>query len=244
MTTVTPGGVAPAHHHRFAWAAGLVALALVLTVAGLVALSALKDDGPTTSSTTLTGSGTPAQETRAVPAFAAVELVAANEVNVRVGSKQSVVVLGDDNVLPHVTTEVEDGTLVIGADRSFETKTPLTVAVTVPALTAAALSGSGRVTVDGVRAERFEATLLGSGALTVNGTAETLDAELSGTGQLTLYDLVAANVKAVVSGAGQLSVNATSSLDAAVSGAGQIVYTGSPEHVTQDVTGAGTVTPG
>ena len=49
-----------------------------------------------------------------------------------------------------MTTEVRGGALVIGADRSFSTVTPMTVEVTVPALDGATLAGSGQMTVDGV----------------------------------------------------------------------------------------------
>ncbi len=43
---------------------------------------------------------------------------------------------------------------------------------------------------------------------------------------------------------GLIVVTATGSLDAAVRGSGAIVYHGDPKHVTQNVTGSGSITTG
>jgi hypothetical protein len=242
MTTVTPTSDSPPHR-RGLWIAAAIASMLVLALLGVVALDQIGDDGSTTGTTVLVGSGTASSETRAVPPFNAIVLAGSNTVTVHVGGTQEVVVRGDDNVVPHVTTEVREGTLVIGADRSFQTAEPLTVEVTVPGLVDARLAGSGQVTVEGVDADVFGATLPGSGVLRVSGSTDRLSAELSGSGQLVLDELDANDVEAVVSGSGQLRVHAARSLDANVSGAGQIVYTGDPSTVTSKVTGTGTVTP-
>jgi Putative auto-transporter adhesin, head GIN domain len=51
-------------------------------------------------------------------------------------------------------------------------------------------------------------------------------------------------VQAVVSGSGLIQVTATTSLDAAVPGDGEIVYSGNATQVTTSVTGTGTITRG
>ena len=57
-----------------------------------------------------------------------------------------------------------------------------------------------------------------------------------------LTRLVATNVRADVSGSGSIFVTATESLDASVSGSGAILYTGSPQDVSRNVTGSGAIT--
>lgn len=239
MTSAT----APTHHvSRLALIVGAL---LVAAVTAAVTLLVLRDGGSeATSSTVVQGSGVAASETRSLPAFQAVQLAGSNQVAVRVGEPQSVVVTGDDNLLALVTTEVRDGALVIDSDGSFSTEKPMSVEVSVPSLGAVALSGSGVVTVEGVDAEKLVARLPGSGLLVVDGTTERLDAELTGSGRLLLAELVAQDATAVVSGSGQIEVHATRRLDATVSGSGTITYRGDPAMVTQRVTGSGVIVPG
>jgi hypothetical protein len=60
---------------------------------------------------------------------------------VRVGSRQSVVVRGDDNLLDRVVTRVRDGELTIAGRGNFATTRRMGVDVTVPVLDDVALTG-------------------------------------------------------------------------------------------------------
>jgi hypothetical protein len=191
------------------------------------------------------GSGVPATEVRDVAAFDGVDLAGSNNVVIRVGGKRSVVVRADDNLLARVTTEVRAGRLVIANTAgSFTTRSPMSVEVTVPTLTALTLSGSGNIVVSGVRADRLSVTLPGSGTLTGSGTAARLDVAVGGSGTVQLTRLAASDVRAVVSGSGSIFVTATGSLEASVSGSGSILYAGAPRDVTKSVTGSGAITEG
>ena len=177
------------------------------------------------------------------PRSTASSCAGSNNVVIRAGEKQSVVVRADDNLLDRVTTEVQSGTLVIAnVPGSFTTKSPMSVVVTVPTLNALTLTGSGNVVVDGIEAESLEVALPGSGTLTGSGAATRLDVTVSGSGIVQFARLVANDVRAVVSGSGSIFITATKSLDAAVSGSGAILYAGSPQDVTKSVTGSGAIT--
>jgi hypothetical protein len=115
------------------------------------------------------------------------------------------------------------------------------VDVTVPSLAWAGLSGSGVVSIDGVRAGRFGVDVPGNGVLRVSGTATRVDAKLGGSGDVQLQDLRARDVTAVVAGSGRLQVQATRSLDASVTGVGAIFYGGHPANVAKNVTGTGAI---
>ena len=125
-----------------------VLAAAVVSLATIVGV--LLARGGTTSGSGLQGSGLAASQARAVAAFHGLNLAGANNVTVVVGRPQSVVVRADNNLLSHVTTQVTDGTLVIGNSGNFSTRTPMSVDVSVPALTALALTGSGQITVTGI----------------------------------------------------------------------------------------------
>lgn len=188
------------------------------------------------------GSGVAVTQSRTVPEFTELDAAGAGDVSVRVGGEQAVVVTADDNLIDRITTEVEGRTLMLGARGSFTTELPVTVQVTVPALDAVMLTGTGVVTVEDVDTEELTVHMPGTGRLVIHGTADLLDVELSGSGNVELEDLVARDAVATLSGFGRLHVHSTRSLNAAVSGTGMIVYSGDPTDVTQHVTGVGAVT--
>jgi hypothetical protein len=242
--TVAPTPVHPGRgEHRTRWVLAAVAAFLLggLTVALLYESDVF---GGSPSSSTQ-GSGVSVTQARAVAPFTGVELAGSNNVVVRVGQEQSVLVRADDNLIDRVTTEVHSGTLVIGnTPGSFSTKSPMSVEVTVPTLDALTLAGSGNIVVEGIEAQSLRVDLPGSGTLTGTGTATRLDVTVGGSGVVQFTRLVANDVQAAVSGSGSIFVTATKSLHASVSGSGAILYAGHPQHVTRSVTGSGAITGG
>jgi len=236
-----PGGQ---HRPRRVLGAALAFLLGALTVLTLYHFDVLGGTSDTAGSAT-EGSGVAATQAREVAAFQSVDLAGSNNVVIRVGEKQSVVVKADDNLLDRVTTEVQSGKLVIAnAPGSFTTNSPMSVEVGVPSLDTLTLSGSGNIVVTGVEAKSFDVNLPGSGTLTGDGSATRLDVTVDGSGMVQLTRLVATNVQAGVSGSGSIFVTATESLDASVSGSGAILYAGSPPNVTSNITGSGAITGG
>ena len=221
----------------------IVAVAAAVIIAAAM-VAALLAHGGGSSGSGIQGSGIAVAQMRTVPGFSSLELAGSNDVTVVVGAPQSVMVHADSNLVSHVTTKVVGGTLVIADTGSFTTRTPMSVEVSMPSLTALNLSGSGQLSVTGIRASQLTATVSGSGMLYAAGTATRLDVTLSGDGLAQLNQLTASEVHAVVTGSGLIQVTATTSLDAAVPGTGAIVYSGNPPQVTSSVTGIGTVTRG
>ena len=220
---------------------GLRWLAVVVLVSAVIIATLIARSTDFGSSSTLQGSGVAVRQARTVAAFTAVDLAGSNNVTIQVGRGRSVVVRADDNLVRHVTTHVKAGTLVIDNTGSFSTKTPMTVAISVPRLTALRLSGSGTVVAHGIAAARFTVDLSGSGTVRAGGRATRLAATLGGSGQEELVALVARDVRAVVAGSGEIRATASDRLDATVSGSGAIDYAGNPGHVRTRVTGSGTI---
>jgi hypothetical protein len=212
---------------------------LALLAVGVVLL--VRHDADSSNSGVTRGSGVVATQARHVPAFTGIELAGGNNVIVHVGGKQSIVVRADDNLLRRVTTRVDAHDLVIDTPGSFTTKSPMSVEVTVPSLTAVALTGSGNVVVAGLHAPRLNVTVPGAGVVRASGVADQLRVTLGGSGDVQLDQLASHDVTAVVSGSGRIVVTATRSLDASVPGSGAIFYSGDPTKVTTSVTGSGAV---
>ncbi len=241
--TVAPTSVQPSgEQHRRTRSVILAIVALL--VGGLTVALLYRSDvfGGSSNSTTV-GSGVPATQARSVTPFRSIDLAGSNNVVIRVGGKQSVLVRADDNLLDRVTTEVQSGELVIAnTPGSLTAKSPMSVEVNVPTLTALTLTGSGNIVVDDIRAENLKVRLPGSGTLTGSGTATRLDVTVSGSGAVQFTRLVANDVSAGVSGSGSIFITATKTLDASVSGSGVIIYVGNPQDVTKSVTGSGAIT--
>jgi hypothetical protein len=239
MTTTAPSFRTPPTDapHRMRSPALLAAAAIAITLLVIVvAVADLTHDGSTV------GSGVSASQARTLPPFSAVDLAGTNEMTVQVGTRQRVVVRADSNLLAKVITDVRSGVLVVADHGSFTARRPMSVLVTVPSLRAVTLSGTGYLTVHGVRTTAFTVRLSGDGAVTVSGTADRVDASITGTGYLDLASLIARDAAIDIQGTATATVDASRSLDATIVGTGSIIYGGHPAQVTKKITGSGLIT--
>jgi hypothetical protein len=174
----------------------------------------------------------------------------------------SLEVISDDNLLPLVKTEITGTRLRVFVDRNVSTNVGITIKATTPTLKA--LEGSGATTsnVTGVEVETFGLDLSGastcnvacevnsmrvdlSGASQCNltGKVERLSIDSSGASRVDATTLTAKVVEADLSGASTADVHVSDELTAKASGASTLRFVGSPEKLTQTVTGAATVRP-
>jgi hypothetical protein len=220
----------------------LGAIGLLLLAAILVMLLVDRVFFAHTSTPAGTGSGVASTQARPASRFTAVDLAGFNNVVVRAGARQSVVVHADSNLLTRVTTRVRAGRLVIGTTPgNLAAKSPMYVVVTLPSVEAITLRGAGNITVSDLDSRRLTVRLPGAGMVRATGRATRLDVTISGSGTALLGRLVARDVKAGVSGDGSIMVTATHRLDARVSGTGTILYAGNPAQIARRVTGDGTI---
>jgi hypothetical protein len=94
--------------------------------------------------------------------------------------------------------------------------------------------------VSNLVADEFAYKLGGSADFKASGTVGRLDLELLGSGEIDTRELVANDVYVEIAGSGHADVFAKESLEAVVSGSGDIRYYGDPAHKSTSVTGSGT----
>ena len=188
-----------------------------------------------------TGSGTMKLEKRSVPAFAAVDVSGAYEVEIVVQQEQTLEVEGDDNLLPLIKTEVKNGVLNINNEKGFSTKHRLRVRISVPSLDAVSTSGASNIVASNVKSDDFKIDASGAGKMQISGETKTLEVDISGAGEIDAKDLRAQKVSINSSGAAQADVYASEELNADVSGAGNVNYYGNPKTVNEDRSGAGSI---
>jgi Putative auto-transporter adhesin, head GIN domain len=215
-------------------------LFLILVFAALVLSSCMFiPDVPAT----VIGSGNVVSETREATGFTSVSLDGAEDVNIKFGDAESVVITGEDNIIFLIETNVQNHQLVIKTkpQMTYVAKKPITIDVTVVALDQVALNGSGNMNVSGYTGNSLTVGLDGSGNMILDGTADNLKITLGGSGNIEADQLQAKSATAVLNGSGNIMVYASDSLDATVSGSGNIRYSGNPAHVNKNVSGSGSI---
>jgi hypothetical protein len=103
------------------------------------------------------------------------------------------------------------------------------------------ISGSGDVDVSGAIAGTLAFDISGSGKCEATGTAQRVEAEITGSGKVLAGDLQVAQCKVRISGSGNVEINVKESLDAKISGSGDVRYRGNPSHVNANSSGSGSV---
>jgi hypothetical protein len=218
----------------------LLVLAIGLVVAagcGTVSvISNLSSDG-----NQVRGSGKVTTVTRPVGSFKSVQLDGSLDADITVGKQTALKISGDDNIVPLVKTEIRGDTLRIYVDGSYSTHNPLKISFAMPELKAAALNGSGDLAIHAFRGKELKLELKGSGDLMAEGSADTLFTSIMGSGDLHLFRLPARNVHISIHGSGDAEVNASSSLEAAIAGSGDISYKGRPKSVKPAIAGSGDI---
>ena len=188
------------------------------------------------------GSGNVVTQTRDVADFDKVKLIGSPDVSIKAGDEFSVKVTTDDNLQANITTEVKNGALVVGSQGMYSTNSGVKIAITMPELVEAKVSGSGDLEFDGFQSESFTASISGSGSIKGSGSAKTLSAKISGSGDIELGKFETEATTVSISGSGDVEVNATKSLDAKISGSGDIKYVSHDDlKVSKKIAGSGDV---
>lgn len=224
-------------------------------LAGILLLSGCGDDG-------VEGNGERTEEVRETATFSRIRSNCELDVEAVQADETSVVVSIDSNLQHLVTTRVEDDTLYIDTDDEVEdTVDGPHIRVTLPSLSAAKLSGSGRMAfwfgeleapvdlyLSGSGALRFEGTapavnafLSGSGSMKLEGETSELQVKLSGSGSVRAQTLAAESARIDLDGSGDVSAYASQSASVSLSGSGDVDLYGDASLKDYDVSGSGDV---
>jgi hypothetical protein len=206
------------------------------------------------------GSGVVVSESREVSGFDEIVLQGSGIVRVEVTGTDSLTIEAEENLLDYLTSDVDNGRLELGSNRSISPTEQIVYTITASSLQALDVFGSGEITATGLTGDVLEVEVSGSGSIEVpdleansisadisgsgdvelSGTAGNLDLSISGSGRFRGDALVTQSADVEVSGSGDAIVNVTDELDASVSGSGNVEYLGDPS-VNASTTGSGDV---
>jgi Putative auto-transporter adhesin, head GIN domain len=213
----------------------------------------------------ITGNGNIRTEKRNVGSFTGVNSGGSIDVEIKNGDTYAISAEDDDNLLPYIVTEINDGILDIHyKNGTFINSDHAKVYVTAPSLDKVRVSGSGDITIeDGLKNTRpiemdvsgsgsikgsldapaVNISVGGSGNIDLAGRTKDFEGHVSGSGDLNCAKLQSENATVSVSGSGNAHVFASVHLTATVSGSGDVFYSGNPTSPEIHTSGSGSVEP-
>src|ERR1019366_6948623 len=211
----------------------------------------------------ISGNGNIRTEKRNTGNFSSVKTSGSIDVEINSGDAYAVSAEDDDNLLPYIVTEVNDGTLNIHYKNNTSVNNDhAKVYVTVPSLDKVIASGSADITIreilknpqkiemsvsgsgsikGGLDAPAVSVDVSGSGNVDLKGRTKDFDCSVSGSGDINCGGLQSENTTVTVSGSGNAHVFASVHLSASAHGSGDIYYGGNPSNPEIHTSGSGSV---
>jgi hypothetical protein len=240
----------------------------IITKFILVALTALflSSCNHTVNWNSIEGSGNVTTEKRNVQGnFTNVEVNNGIDLIIEQSEITEIIVEADDNLQEHITTTIENGTLIISCDKNLLLDlTAKKVTVKMPVIEALEATSSSTITTtntitgenirihssSGATVEvNIEAEIIicdsSSGSdITINGKALQLKTTASSGSDIKATNLLANDVTAQVSSGASISVHAIVNLDAKASSGGDITYAIEPKTIEKNTSSGGSISKG
>ncbi|MCB0374876.1 MAG: DUF2807 domain-containing protein [Sinomicrobium sp.] len=214
------------------------------------------------------GNGSMVTKERKTADYDAISVAGSFDVELVAGTEGNIVINAEENLIPHIETEVKNNTLKIGVEEGYSLHPGRNhkMLITVPFkdISKVSLAGSGDVmSKNPIKADSFTASIAGSGDmdlevnasqvkgsvagsgdLRLKGSTTDFECSIAGSGDVYAFDLMAENVEASVSGSGDARVYCNGALKARVVGSGDITYKGNPKKEDTKAMGSGDISKG
>lgn len=206
-----------------------LAIALPAILAGCLDPTEPRDpaDGP---GGTIVGSGNVITDSRPLAGYHAIDLNGVGRLIVTQTGEESLTITADDNIVPLITSEVQDGRLTIAdpPNTNFQPSQLIVYRVTVSNLDAISISGVVNATVDGIVTADIAADIDGVTTLTLTGSVAHQRVSLEGVSTYLAEGLASETARMSGSGVMTAVLNVSNQLDGDVCGVGSISYVGAP----------------
>jgi hypothetical protein len=170
------------------------------------------EDDVTNNRRKVAGTGPVITKNLDLSSFSGIATTGVANVNVTIGTSQSVVLKAQQNIIDIMTYEVVNNTLNIGLKKniSIENYEEIRFDITIPAITKIELTGVGDFVLSGNDQE--ELTII-----------------LTGVGNVQAFNMKAATCNITTTGVGNCEVNVIDELNVIISGVGNVYYKGNPD---------------
>lgn len=159
------------------------------------------------------------------------------------GEHPGITLSGSEKLVDQV--RLHDNTLDMGEGHIHSLhwrNSSLTITVTAPALNTLTLNGFGSLDMQDFQQPHLALTINGAATVTVHGRADSLTLALEGAGSANLTDLILSDLDLSMDGAGSVKAGPTGHVKISIDGAGSVKLLNTPQSLTQDIDGIGSVT--
>ena len=211
----------------------IVRLALIIMIL-LVAISC-------NQIVSLKGSGNIISEDRRLTHFNSIKVLGSIDININYSDDYGCTVVGDDNLIPYIKTEVVNNNLKISITRGYSISKGLMVNVYALDYDKISILGSGDINITDFNNINLSLNIDGSGDITGNGEVQTLSAIINGSGNIMFRDLQSISTTITINGSGDAKIWVSESISANINGSGKIEYYGNPMKIESKVNGSGEI---
>jgi hypothetical protein len=195
--------------------------------------------------TTIRGSGRVITESRTVDTSEGVTIKSIGEVYLTQSETQSVRIEADDNIMSSVSSESQNGILVVGLKNGSYSNTTVRIYVSLKNIRFLSIEGAGNIeAVSPITFPSLSCIINGAGNIILRGQGDDISCILNGAGNFNAKLFTAKNFTAILNGAGNCTATVSEKLDATVNGVGSVTYYGNPSSVKTVIAGIGHITRG
>ncbi|MCS3802004.1 head GIN domain-containing protein [Niastella sp. OAS944] len=208
------------------------------------------------------GNGNLTTQSKSISDINGVELHTSFDVILSEGSPSNVKITAEENIIPYIDLQEENGVLNIRTKDNtwLRTHKGVKIYVTAPSFSRVANTGSGDITAEtrisndsritinstgsgnvklDVDAPEVEASISGSGDVKLSGETKQFHGKCTGSGDIRAMDLRAEEANVRSSGSGDIDVFSSVKVTSSISGSGDIRYKGGAQVVSSSKSGSG-----
>ncbi len=187
---------------------------------------------PAAAQNPVNGNGNIIEEMRPLKTFSSVSLDFPADLTIVNGETPSFKIEADQNILPHIGTQVRGGKLYITQDKWIQPSKSVTIRVGTPFTSALETSGYSDVVIEGIDGPRLQVNA-GVGKVKLHGKAERLLVRTK-TGNIDAMDLSTSYADVSVTSHGTIKLGKVDQLITKISDTGTVIYNGTPSKIDSD----------
>ena len=177
---------------------------------------------PNKSGETIMGSGIQMRQVRELDVYQSINIAGNMDFELGIGNESKCTLVGDNNIISEITSQVEKGALTVKVESSYFEKLPLKVSCVSPAVTRVILMGASTARLNNLTGDTFEVTQQGAGTVTLQGDIDMLKAIIQGAGTIDASALALNNAEVAIQGAGDILVPQAKRVGGSIMGSGEI----------------------